>query len=79
MNPWTYVILWAKGVEGWFPFDQTTPKRLSANDAVAAVWRLRALWNNYKDPVGVYRHDGASWKLAAMQYDPMKKIALHQA
>lgn len=69
---WTYLILWAKGPDGWFPFDQTTPRRMSAAEATQAVWRLRALWQNYSDPVGVYAHDGSAWRLAAMQREPVR-------
>jgi hypothetical protein len=79
MNPWTYLVLWAKGPAGWFPFDQTTVKRMSSAEAVAAVWRLRALWNNYTDPISVFRHDGASWKTAAVHRDPVKQVALASA
>ena len=71
-NAWTYLILWAKGPEGWFAFDQTTPKRMTSAEAVAAVWKFRAIWSNYTDPVGVYRHNGAEWKLAAMQREPLR-------
>lgn len=77
MNPWTYLILWMRAPDGWVPFDQTKPARMSKSEAVAAVWKLRGEWNNYSDPVGVYTYrDGLGWRLAAMQRDPMGRIAL---
>lgn len=71
-NPWTYLVLWAKGPEGWFAFDQTTVRRMTRSEAVAALWKLRALWGNYKDPVSIFQHDGVQWKTAAVQWEPMK-------